>query len=85
MLDAAASLRNDAEFDQTTVVRPGQRGGYTHSLFGKIIQQEVRTDNGDRRIEYYLEMNLTDAVKGYVWWKKQHQIIKNTDGRRRGW
>ena len=52
---------------------------------GKIVQREVRMDNGDKQIEYNFVMIITDAHTGLRFWQKQHFIGKRTDARTPTW
>ena len=81
MVYGARSVRGNDEFNQTTVAKKGQLVAPTHSLFGKIIQREIRMDNGDKQIEYYFQLRITEIASGLQWWQKQHLIGKRTDGR----
>ena len=85
MVNAARSVRGDAEFNQATVAKTGQLVAPTHSIFGKIIQRELRMDNGDKQIEYYFQLRITEIATGLQWWQKQHPIVKRTDGRTATW
>ena len=85
MVNAARSVRGNAEFNQATVAKTGQLVAPTHSIFGKIIQREVRMDNGDKQIEYYFQLRITELATGLQWWQKQHQIIKRTAGNTPTW
>ena len=85
MVNAARSVRGNAEFNQATVAKTGQLVAPTHSLFGKIIQREIRMDNGDKQIEYYFQLRITEIASGLQWWQKQHLIGKRTDARMPTW
>lgn len=85
MVNAARSVRGNAEFNQNTVAKTGQLVAPTHSLFGKIIQREIRMDNGDKQIEYYFQLRITELTSGLQWWQKQHVIGKRTDSRTPTW
>ena len=85
MIDAARSVRNDAEFNQGTVPQLGQKVAPTHSIYGKIIQQVLRTDNGDKLIEYYFQLRIVDVKTGLQWWQNQTKIIKITDATTPAW
>jgi len=85
MVNAARSVRGNAEFNQATVAKTGQLVAPTHSLFGKIIQREIRMDNGDKQIEYYFQLRLTELATGLQWWQKQHFIGKRTDANTPTW
>ena len=85
MVQAARSVRGDAEFNQATVAKTGQLVAPTHSLYGKIIQREVRMDNGDKQIEYYFQLRITEIATGLQWWQKQYVIGKRADGKTPTW
>ena len=85
MVYGARSVRGNAEFNQSTVAKTGQLVAPTHSLFGKVIQREMRLDNGDKQIEYYFQLRITEIASGLQWWQKQHLIGKRTDGANRTW
>ena len=85
MVNAARSVRGNAEFNQGTVAKAGQLVAPTHSLYGKIIQREIRMDNGDKQIEYYFQLRITELATGLQWWQKQHVIGKRADARTATW
>ncbi len=85
MVQAARTVRGDAEFNQATVAKTGQLVAPTHSLFGKIVQREVRMDNGDKQIEYYFQLRITEIATGLQWWQKQYLIGKRADGKTPTW
>jgi uncharacterized protein (TIGR02722 family) len=85
MIQAARGVRGNAEFNQATVAGTGQLVAPTHSIFGKIYQREVRMDNGDKQIEYYFQLRITELVTGLQWWQKQHLIVKRTDASTPTW
>ncbi|MGN0852591.1 MAG: penicillin-binding protein activator LpoB [Kiritimatiellia bacterium] len=85
MVNAVRTVRGNAEFNANTVAGSGQLVAPTHSLFGKIIQREIRMDNGDKQIEYYFQLRITELASGLQWWQKQHVIGKRADGRTPTW
>ena len=85
LVQAARSVRGDAEFNQATVAKTGQLVAPTHSLYGKIIQREVRMDNGDKQIEYYFQLRITEIATGLQWWQKQYVIGKRADAKTPTW
>lgn len=85
MVHGARSVRGDAEFNQATVAAQGQLVAPTHSISGKIVQRELRMDNGDKQIEYYFQLRITEIATGLQWWQKQHMIGKRTDGKTPTW
>jgi uncharacterized protein (TIGR02722 family) len=85
MIQAARSVRGNSEFNQATVVKTGQLVAPTHSISGKIIQREIRMDNGDKQIEYYFQLRITELATGLQWWQKQYPIVKRTDASTPTW
>lgn len=85
MIQASRSVRGNAEFNQNTVARTGQLVAPSHSVYGKIIQREVRMDNGDKQIEYYFQLRIVELATGLQWWQKQTLIGKRTDARTPTW
>ena len=85
MVNAARSVRGNAEFNQNSVAQAGQLVAPTHSVYGKIIQREIRMDNGDKQIEYYFQLRIVELATGLQWWQKQVPIVKRTDGRTPTW
>ena len=78
MINGVRSVRGNAEFNQATVPQTGQLVAPTHSVYGKIIQRELRMDNGDKQIEYYFQLRIVEIATGLQWWQKQHLIAKRT-------
>ena len=85
MVNAARSVRGNAEFNQATVAQAGQLVAPTHSVYGKIIQREIRMDNGDKQIEYYFQLRIVELATGLQWWQRQVPIVKRTDGSTPTW
>ncbi len=85
MVNGVRSVRGNAEFNQNTVAKAGQLVAPTHSVYGKIIQREIRMDNGDKQIEYYFQLRIVELATGLQWWQKQTLIGKRTDGRTPTW
>lgn len=46
------------------------------SLSGKLLQANVRRDNGGTRIEYLLTLRATDLATGTLLWQKNVQVVK---------
>ena len=85
MVNAVRSVRGNAEFNQSTVAQAGQLVAPTHSVYGKIIQRELRMDNGDKQIEYYFQLRIVELATGLQWWQQQIPIVKRTDARTPTW
>ena len=84
-LAATRSARGDAEFNQATVVGPGQLVAASLSLSGKISQRENPTDGGKKQIDYYFSMRVVDQATGLERWSKQTYIGKLTSKRNQTW
>ena len=85
MVNGVRSVRGNAEFNQGTVAQAGQLVAPTHSVYGKIIQREIRMDNGDKQVEYYFQLRIVELATGLQWWQKQELIGKRTDGTTPTW
>ena len=79
MIYGARTARGNAEFNQNTVAQAGQLVAPTHTLYGKVFQRELRMDNGDKQVEYYLQMRIVEIANGLQWWQKQEFIGKRAD------
>ncbi len=77
MLGEVRSVRGDAEFDASTVVRQGQLEVPDFSITGKVIQRSVRRDNGGRRVEYFLTLSATRLSDGVTLWQSSDRRIKS--------
>ena len=85
MINGVRSVRGNGEFNQNTVAKAGQLVAPTHSVYGKIIQREIRMDNGDKQIEYYFQLRIVELATGLQWWQKQTVIGKRTDATTPTW
>ena len=85
MIHGARTARGNGEFNQTTVAKAGQLVAPTHSVYGKIIQRELRMDNGDKQIEYYFQLRIVELATGLQWWQKQEFIGKRADANTPTW
>ncbi len=85
MVNGVRSVRGNSEFNQNTVAQAGQLVAPTHSIYGKVIQREIRMDNGDKQIEYYFQLRIVELATGLQWWQQQVPIVKRTDARTPTW
>jgi uncharacterized protein (TIGR02722 family) len=76
MVNAGRSVRGNAEFNQQTVAKTGQLVAPTHSVFGKVIERQIYMDGGDRQVEYWFQLKITEIASGLQWWQKQYVIGK---------
>ena len=75
------SKRSDAEYDQSTIAKTGTLVAPNMSLSGKLLQRNLKLDSGwfssvDTRVEYYLQLTLTDLKTGLSVWEDEQPIIK---------
>ena len=81
---AVRAARGDDEYDQSTIVKKGTLVAPNMSLSGKMIQRNMKLQSGwfssvDTRVEYYLQMTLTDIKTGLSVWEDERPIIKEGD------
>ncbi len=74
-------LRNNAEYDQRTIAKQGTLIAPNMSLTGKMIQRNIKLDSKlfsrvDTRVEYYLQLTLTDVKTGLSVWEDEQPIVK---------
>ena len=73
--------RTDSEYAQNTIASKGTLTAPNMSLSGKMIQRNLNIDSGwfdsrDTRVEYYLQLSLTDLKTGLTVWEEEQPIIK---------
>ena len=78
------NLRNDSEYDQKTIAERGTLIAPNMSLSGKMLQRNLKLESGwfssvDTRVEYYLQLTLTDLKTGLSVWEDEEPIIKQGD------
>ncbi len=76
MIGSVREARDNQEFDQTTVQQKGQLRAPDFSIMGKLTQQNVRTDDGGLRIEYFLELRATRLKDGATVWQTTNRRVK---------
>ncbi|WP_456471329.1 penicillin-binding protein activator LpoB [Caminibacter sp.] len=69
-------LRKDDEFNQKTIAKKGTVIAPDLSLSGKIIQRVTPLPNGEQRVDYYIQMSLTDVTSGLAFWEGEEVISK---------
>lgn len=79
--DKVRAQRNNAEYDQSTIAKTGTLVAPNMSLSGKMIQRNLKLESGwfssvDTRVEYYLQLTLTDLKSGLSIWEDEQPIIK---------
>jgi len=83
--DRMREQRGNAEFDAATIARQGTLVAPNMSLSGKMIQRNLQLQSGmfssrNERVEYYLQLVLTDLRTGLSVWEDEKPILK--EGRR---
>ena len=78
------NLRGNKEYDQSTVANTGTLVAPNMSLSGKMLQRNLKLESGwfssvDTRVEYYLQLTLTDLKTGLSIWEDEQPIIKEGD------
>ena len=78
------NLRGNAEYAATTIAEKGTLIAPNMSLSGKMIQRNMKLQSGwfssnDTRVEYYLQLTLTDLKSGLSIWEDEKPIIKEGD------
>jgi len=75
------ALRGNAEYAAGTIAPTGTLVAPNMSLSGKMIQRNLRVDScwfcsSQTRVEYYLQMTLTDVKTGLSVWEDEQPILK---------
>lgn len=77
-------LRGNKEYESNTIVSKGTLVAPNMSLTGKMIQRNLKIHGGwfdstDTRVEYYLQLTLTDVKTGLSVWEDEQPIVKEGD------
>ena len=78
------STRGNDEYDQSTFAGKGTLVAPNLSLSGKMLQRNLKIESGwfssvDTRVEYYLQLTLTDLKTGLSVWEDEQPIVKEGD------
>ena len=79
--DKVRTKRANDEYDQKTIAQKGTLIAPNMSLSGKMLQRNLKLESGwfssvDTRVEYYLQLTLTDLKSGLSVWEDEQPIIK---------
>lgn len=79
--DKVRTKRDNAEYNQSTIAQKGTLIAPNMSLSGKMLQRNLKLESGwfssvDTRVEYYLQLTLTDLKSGLSVWEDEQPIIK---------
>lgn len=73
---AVRDLRNTDEVNQRNVPGKGRIQSPDLSLSGKLIQRNLVVSSRKQRVEYYLQLTLTDVKSGLALWENETLIVK---------
>ena len=78
------NIRGNDEYDAVTIAQKGTLIAPNMSLSGKMLQRNMKLKSGwfssnDTRVEYYLQLTLTDLNTGLSIWEDEKPIIKEGD------
>lgn len=79
--DKIRTMRGNSEYGSDTIVAKGTLVAPNMSLSGKMIQRNLELQSGwfsstDTRVEYYLQLTLTDLKTGLSVWEDEQPIVK---------
>ena len=79
--DKVRTQRGNDEYNQSTIAQKGTLIAPNMSLSGKMLQRNLKLESGwfssvDTRVEYYLQLTLTDLKSGLSVWEDERPIIK---------
>ena len=73
------------EFNKDTVQAKGQLIAPELSISGKIIQRNIRYDNGKQQVEYYFHLQMNNLTNGLVFWQNEIVLGKRGDSKKVPW
>mgnify|MGYP002853150633 CR=1 FL=1 len=78
------ATRGNDEYDASTIVGKGTLVAPNMSLSGKMLQRNLKLQSGwfssvDTRVEYYLQLTLSDVKTGLALWEDEQPIVKEGD------
>lgn len=73
------------EFNKDTVQAKGQLIAPELSISGKIIQRNIRYDNGKQQVEYYFQLQMNNLTNGLVFWQNEIVLGKRGDSKTTPW
>ncbi len=73
------------EFNKDTVQAKGQLIAPELSISGKIIQRNIRYDNGKQQVEYYFQLQMNNLTNGLVFWQNEIVLGKRGDSKKVPW
>ena len=78
-------LRDNKEFNQTTISSEGNLMSPDFSLSGKILQRNNSMDSRTTQVDYYFQLTLTNVDNGLAYWEGEVPIIKRGSSKTVSW
>ncbi len=78
-------LRDNEEFDQSSVAAKGTLLAPDLSVSGKILQRNINYDKKTQQVEYYFQLKVTDMKSGLRFWQKETIIGKRGSKKSVAW
>ena len=78
-------LRDNEEFDQSSVAAKGTLLAPELSVSGKIIQRNLSYSKKTQQVEYYFQLKVTDLKTGLRFWQKEKVIGKRGSKKSVAW
>lgn len=85
LLREGRKLRDDEEFDQSTIPERGTLQMFDFSIKGKIFQRNIRYDKNRQQVEYYFQLSLSDSVSGLTFWQDEVIVGKRGSNKSVAW
>jgi uncharacterized protein (TIGR02722 family) len=85
LIHQARELRDDEEFDQSTIPERGTLQAFNFSIKGKIFQRNIRYDKNLQQVEYYFQLMLSDSVTGLTYWQDEVIVGKRGSNKSVAW
>ncbi len=76
MIRQARKLREDQEFNKSTVQQKGKLIAPDLSISGKLIQKNIDYTRNSRQVEYYIQLRITELESGLIIWQHEKFIGK---------
>ena len=73
------------EFNKDTLQAKGQLIAPELSISGKIIQRNIRYDNGKQQVEYYFQLQMNNLTNGLVFWQNEIVLGKRGSDKKVPW
>lgn len=75
-INSSRAIRGNKEFNQKSASAENALIGAELGLAGRILQRAAETNDGDQLVEYYFQMELTNAHNGLVYWEDEAVVGK---------